>query len=59
VLGLNQTSRPVPVVREFSNVRIPDFRFFSFPDSGPLTLLKFKKALDFFFQDGFFLEKEV
>ena len=44
LLGLNRTSRPVPVVQEFSNVRILDFRFFSFPDSRHLTLLKFKKS---------------
>jgi hypothetical protein len=40
-IGLNRTSHPAPVVREFSNVRIPDFRFFSFPDSERLKLLKF------------------
>ena len=33
-----------PEVRKFSNVRIPDFRFFSFPDSGHLALLNFKKS---------------
>ena len=27
-VGLNRTSRPIPVVREFSNVWIPDFQFF-------------------------------
>ena len=48
-VGLNRTSRPVPVVREFSNVPIPDFRFFSFPDSGHLSLLKFKKSPRFSF----------
>ena len=32
-IGLNWTSRPVPVVRVFSNVRIPDFQFFSLPVS--------------------------
>ena len=46
-LGLNRTSRPVRKSGESSNVRIPDFRFFSFPDSGLLTLLKFKKSPSF------------
>ena len=34
--------------------KCPDFRFFSFPDSGLLTLLKFKKSPRFslVFQDG-------
>ena len=30
-LGLNRTSRPVTVVLEFSNIRMPDFRFFFLP----------------------------
>ena len=38
VLGLNRTSRPVRKSGKFSNVRTPDFRFFSFPDSGPLVV---------------------
>ena len=53
-LGLNRTSRPVPVVREFSNVRIPDLPVFSFPDSGHLTLLKFKKSPRFLFSTWLF-----
>merc|ERR1739838_612847 len=48
-VGLNRTSRPVPVVREISNVRIPDFRFFSFPDSGLIRVLKLEKSLRFIF----------
>ena len=32
-----------PEVRKFSNVRIPDFRFFSFPDSGPFNVEKIQK----------------
>ena len=48
-IGLNRTSRPVPVVREFSNVRIPDFRFFSLPDSGLIRVLEMEKSLWFDF----------
>ena len=36
-LGLNLTSRPVLVVRKFSNVQIPDFSFFPLLDSRYLT----------------------
>ena len=43
-VGLNRTSRLVPVVREFSNVRIRDFQFFYFPDYRHLILLKLKKS---------------
>ena len=42
-LGLNRTSRPVRKSGKFSNVRIPDFRFFNFPDSGPLEIEKIQK----------------
>ena len=44
-LGRNRASRPVPVVWEFSNVRIPDFRFFSLPDSGLIRVLEMEKSL--------------
>ena len=46
-----------PEVRKFSNVRIPDFRFFSFPDSGPFKIEKKKLKKEFqilFFQIFFF-----
>ena len=42
LIGLNQTSRPVPVVREFSNVRIPDSRTSGFFLSGLRTFNTFK-----------------
>ena len=42
-VGLNRTSRPVRKSGNFSNVRIPDFRFFPFPDSIPLKLEKESK----------------
>jgi len=51
-VGLNRTSRPVRKSGKFSNVRTPDFRFFSFPDSGPLKIEK--KSKFFFFQNFFF-----
>ena len=40
IVGLYQTSRPVRKSGKFSNVQIPDFRFFYFPDSGPLEIVK-------------------
>ena len=49
MLGPNRTSRLVPVVREISNVRIPDFRFFSLPDSGLIRVLEMEKSLRFTF----------
>ena len=51
-VGLNRTSRPVRKSGKSWNVRIPDFRFFSFPDSGPFNIEKkpkiFFKFLNFF-----------
>ena len=59
LLGLNRTSRPVQKSGKFWNVRIPDFRFFSFPDSGPFNIEKnpkifFSKFSNFFFSNFFF-----
>ena len=39
-VGLNRTSRPVRKSGKSWNVRIPDIRFFSFPDSGPFNIEK-------------------
>ena len=58
LLGLNRTSRPVRKSGKSWNVRIPDFRFFSFPDSGPFNIEKNPKKISkfskFFFQNFFF-----
>ena len=54
-IGLNRTSRPVRKSGKSWNVRIPDFRFFSFPDSRPFNIEKNpKKISKFFFQKFFF-----
>ena len=57
VVGLNRTSRPVPVVEEFSNVWIPDFRFFP---SRTFNTFKVQESLRFLFfkMAAFFLLKE-
>ena len=47
MVGLNRTSRPVRKSGKFSNVRIPDFRFFYFPDSGPIEIEKKSKKKNF------------